>query len=253
MNQLLKLSGRVIWELLDSDGNLIKLGEQSNLITNSGLDAFAACTSERFSEFRNWLGVGTGANVPNATDTGITQHGSRSGSDGGFGGEETISFVIADNLYKAESRIVRVFTASTAANLTEFAFSSNSSGDISIRELFRDQNQIPITVSVQSGNIIKITHILTLQIPYSAQALSFNISGANGGTQAGTATWFSDGSQASIAQMVRIFAPDNASAIFTEIANTTSPLPNVTTLMGVGTYRASGAVQNYTNGTYPEV
>jgi hypothetical protein len=248
------LKGRVLWELLNSSGETIQHGEQDNLILNSGLDAFAQNNGSTFSGFRSYLALGTGSTAPAVSQTALTaETGSRSILNDGFSSEETQTLTsdVPDDKFVWETRIVRTVTIATAVNLTEFGFSANNSGTLSIRELFRDGANNPITISAQPGNIIKITHILQVRIPLNPATLNLVIAGANGGTHAVSATFFHNGTLTSQSGMMSVFSPASTNISFVDVGNTTSTANNTGLVIGAGAYRSGQCtLLGYTNGSY---
>ncbi|MFC6800381.1 hypothetical protein ACFQDE_00350 [Deinococcus caeni] len=111
------------------------------------------------------MALGTGSAVPDVAQTALGAEIARSDSDGGFNSEIVTTFTQAANSVSAVSRHVRVHEFSSAHNVTEYGFSQNSSGALSIRELLRDGQGAPVAVSVQPGQKIKLTHTFTLTVP----------------------------------------------------------------------------------------
>lgn len=186
------LSGFTRWELLDTEGRTLQSGARSNLITNAGLDFFADSdaldhvysygSSQRrmFGMFRRYLHVGTGTSQPSFADTSLTNR-LFADNTGGFNSEQSETYSVSNGLLTVVSRQVRVVDIAQAVNLTEYGLGP-SSDTVSIRELFRDAQGVPVVVSAQAGYQLKLTHDLSVSIPYAATPGTINLGTGNLGT-----------------------------------------------------------------------
>lgn len=184
-----KLRGRVRWQVLDERGvpevprtpsgfaiAPIEGVEQPNLITNAGMDLFAAYSFRTFNPlqvgWRQWLRVGTGSIAPAFTDTALGNEAQDNNNSGSFSsGALTGELDTVTNEWVIYALNTRIVTMDADRNLTEFGFSPlrvTSSGDLAIRELFRDGVGTPITVSLLTGKSVRVDHTLEIRIPAPA-------------------------------------------------------------------------------------
>jgi hypothetical protein len=176
------LKGTFFWEILDENGEVVEAETSDgrkffpdkvhdNLITNYGLDQFAVSTTTADSRWwltsgasvggqRRYLRVGTGSTAPAFTDVALVdQHAFTAVNGANIG---LIEFGTFEDVASAKLRVQRRFTATTDVTLTEWGFSSETSGNnLSIRELFRDNLGDPISVVVKAGKTLQLTHDLT--------------------------------------------------------------------------------------------
>lgn len=160
------------------------------MILNSGLDA--ACTAPSpTSQFITWAAYGTGSAAPSATDTTlVAQVGSRTSNAGGFSDSDNAAMDAPNNVIWWERTFTRVFTIENNVNATEWGLAPGSTGDLSVRELFRtdplDNNSDPITLVLESGDELHLVITLRLEAHYGYAAESFVITGTAGVDSAGT-------------------------------------------------------------------
>lgn len=177
------LAGRVRWQTLDERGvpevprnpsgfaiaPLEGVG-QENLITDLGMNRMTVLDYRSLgptltATWRRRLAVGTGSTAPNVADTTLDAEVQRDADAGGFASSETAVLDTANDVWRNVTVVPRVVTMSADRNLTEFGFAQNTTGDIVIRELFRDGLGNPVTISLLSGKKILVTHTLTVEIP----------------------------------------------------------------------------------------
>lgn len=237
------LQGFTEWEVLTPGGTVLQSGGFSNLITDAGLDAFEACTLG-FQEFRRCLRVGTSSEAPTAQKTSLGAQVGSSTNNGGFGSEETFTITAGADHLLGSFKMVRVWDAGAAYNLTEYGLAPASSGALSITELFRDGSGAPVVVTVPSGNKLKMSHTLRIRLPFVARASTFTIDGKSiSSKETFTSTRASDDGQC-----FRAFAP-SASDIWVRRmtqANDGEPRSSIT---GDSISRAFTAV-SYPAGSY---
>ena len=256
-NLKMALSGRIHWQLINHDGSIALEGEQSNLILNSGLDAFALVSDYEFTGFRQYLGLGTNGTLPNVAQTDlIAAVQARNSSDGGFSAEVINTYVAVpvSNVWRAECTVVKVVTLTANRNIAEFAlFESLSGGVASIREVPRDGNGDPIVISALTGQVFKLNHTLRVDVPYNQVARNFTILGA--GVQSGTESWFRDGValNGNISDIFRIVAP--AAGVMVKPITNASPLTPTTNPIYVfaDTIFVNGAAISYTAGSFQRI
>jgi hypothetical protein len=244
-NVKMQLSGRIHWQLINTDGSIAMEGAQSNLILDSGLNALALVSDTQLTSFRQYLGLGTNGTLPNVAQTDLLAAvETRSPSDGGFGAEATNSYVAipGSNVWRGEFTVVKTVTLTANRNIAEFAlFASNVGGLASIREVPRDGNGDPIVVSALSGQIFKLNHTLRVDIPYNSVARNFTIIGA--GVQSGTECFFHDNvaNQGLISDIFTIITPASGMMV-KPLTNASSLTPTTNPIYVFGdTINANGA------------
>ncbi|HEX7040827.1 MAG TPA: hypothetical protein VF202_11960 [Trueperaceae bacterium] len=178
------LKGRIRWQVLDERGipevprnpSGFPLApaegvEQPNLITDLGLDQIAAADCfgtdpGSSATWRRYLAVGTGSAAPSVGDTTLAAEVQRAASSGSFSnGSTTYELDDTDDVWRAESLITRLVTMNADRNIAEFGLSPESSGAIGVRELLRDGEGDPITVSLLNGKTLRVDHTLTVELP----------------------------------------------------------------------------------------
>lgn len=154
------ISGSVKWQLVNKDNTVAQESEHSNMITNAGLDGWAAISGYP-SAFRQYAAVGTGVAAPQMTDSALLAEVARTSSTGGIVAAPATQTPL---LYSED--LVREFTADVIANknLTEYGFSGNTAG-IYIRGLFKDGNGNPVVITPDGTQKLRIYHTLTLTNP----------------------------------------------------------------------------------------
>lgn len=186
-----KLSGRVRWQTLDerlvpevprSPSGVpvapIEGGEQSNLITDAGLDALAtvSCHTLTPNGWRSRFHVGTGSTEPDVTDTALDAEVQSSETYSPYAyGSASGSYDSGTEVITADLLITRIIQMSANHNLTEFGLSPNGLTDLAIRELFRDGVGDPVTVSLLNGKYIKLDHTLRIELPAPTAGASATI------------------------------------------------------------------------------
>lgn len=179
------------------------------MILNSGLDN--ACTNDAssgsgstgsetypyFCRFITYAAFGTGSTAPDPTDTTLdAQEGARTQDRGGFSNTVTAGLDSDTNTIWYESTFTRVFNIGSNANATEWGLSPASTGNLSVRELFRadplDPNSSPITLTLEDGDQLQLIVTLRVQAAWEYETKSFVITGTAGndtnGTHEGKAT-----------------------------------------------------------------
>ena len=195
-----RIGGRMRYSFLDENdqptfahdqyGREIRGGFWSpNLVTNGGLNAVATqrlrwypgAISNDPQEWRAWMRVGTGSTAPAFSNSALANEvfdeepgDMATNSDGGFA--DVNSYPSASGGFiSAHFRITRVFTLDQARNLTEYGFSTTAAGNLNVRELFRDGNGNPITISIAAGKKLRVDHTLTYSLPWGVSSEPFDI------------------------------------------------------------------------------
>lgn len=254
----MEISGRIAWQLVNPDGTIAAQGEQSNLILNTGLDAFANNTDAQFTVFRQFLGIGTDGTLPTVLQTNLLAAvQARNSSDGGFTSEAINSYIAvpASNVWRGEFTVVKCVTLTANTNIAEFALFTNFSGGVaSIREVPRNQNGDPTVITALTGQIFKLNHTLRIDVPYNQTARHFTIAGA--GVQNGTECWFRDSVNTTWGQISDIFsmlAPAQG-ALVKPITNASPVTPTTSPIFVFAdnlTQNASAIA--YTTGSYQRI
>lgn len=169
------------------------------LLLDSGLDAI--CTLNTGSNGPNYppgyqpyeyLAVGTGSSAPATTQTALDAETHRSNATGGFP-QSTTHNLEGGNKLVTTVHLKRIIDFTASYSLTEYGFVPTSTGGpFSVRELFRDGSNNPITIGVQNGQQLQVELEIEYEMPFAAAADSFTITGI--GTVSGQATVFATSS-----------------------------------------------------------
>ena len=184
-----RLSGLTRWMVFDENGRRVPVQDQhgrwlwggwwnDNLITNVGLEKLATntCLWQQAGQtyWRQYSQIGTGAAAPAFTDTDLGVKVQSTNSDAGF--SENRSYVVGTTI-KLEYTINHLHTMTADRSLTEYGYSpTDAAGATVIRELFRDQSNNPVTLTVLNGKKLRITHQLNITLsPFAATSVEFEI------------------------------------------------------------------------------
>lgn len=137
------IGGFLDWELIDRRGRAVAGGQQPNMFLDAGLNALAA-TALTSQQWFTHAAVGTGSNEPDVTQTALDSEVARTGtfSPGGNGSVTRVS----DGVYHL-TRTWQFDFSSGNGNLTEWGIARSSSGGLVVRQLFRDSQGTPITIT----------------------------------------------------------------------------------------------------------
>lgn len=175
-----KVAGYMRWSVYDRNGQRIPVKTQDgrtlwgghlqkNLITDYGMDKMADNPPDQAQgwlghafgqswNLRRYIRLGTGSTEPAFEDANLNNQVQSTESSGSFSGSGTAGEQVGDD-FIVKRRVTRLATMSQNRNLTEYGFSHEATGDnVSIRELFRDENGDPITITVLEGNSIRVDH-----------------------------------------------------------------------------------------------
>lgn len=127
-----------------------------NLITDWGLDALFSANA---GSMVSYLAVGTGSSVPDESDSELDAEVARTNNTGGFPNESG-SEGSGDGLVYHWTTRTRVFGEGQAnANLTELGFFAGASGGpLWNRQLFRDENGNPTTITKTSDDQLRVRY-----------------------------------------------------------------------------------------------
>lgn len=169
------------------------------MILNSGLDN--ACTTAEpnsflgsFWPFEQWISYacfGTGSAAPDPTDTALGgQVGSRITTTGGFSQTVNTGLDSGNDLIWYELTFTRSFAISSNVNATEWGLAPATTGNLSVRELFRvdplDNTSSPITLTLEDGDELQLVITLRVQAEWEYANKSFVITGTAGNDTNGT-------------------------------------------------------------------
>lgn len=183
------LSGWTMWMVCDENNRRIPVQDQHgrwlwggwwnrNLITDVGLEKIATnCVlveSGGSGRWRSYSQIGTGSTAPAFTDTNLVTKVQSTNSNGGFG--ESWIDVIGTTI-KREYTVNHLHTMTADRNLTEYGYSpDDAAGSTVIRELFRDQANNPVALTVLNGKKLQIIHRLDITLsPFASTAVEFEI------------------------------------------------------------------------------
>jgi hypothetical protein len=171
-----RVKGRFIVELIHGRTGIVKRRlEFDNLITDAGLNSIGGGTS---IGNHSWLAVGTGSTAPAVSDTSLeSQLGNRTNNTGGFPVEASTG---ANNAY-SEAVVTRQFDfGEVNGNLTELGFFSDSTGGSMLnRQLFRDEQGEPTTITKTSEDMLRVLIAWRVMTPLvDAQQLAVSITGS---------------------------------------------------------------------------
>src|SRR5690606_18625283 len=117
-------------------------------------------------QWRAYGHIGTGSTAPANSDTVLDAEVMTSNSNGGFSDSDSYNSP-SGGFITADFQITRVFTLASSQTLAEYGF-SNDEGSLHIRELFRDEFDNPITISIAAGKKLRLDHTLTIALPWGA-------------------------------------------------------------------------------------
>lgn len=254
------VAGFVSWLLVNPDQSVALAGRGPNMILNRGLDNFFtnsglhSSTSETdyFIGLRTYFCVGTGATEPAVGQTNLVAEVMRGNSSGGFANSVAYTLDAANNRIIGEFSIVRVLDFTAAYNLPEFGFSDIASGQVNIRELFRN-NGVAFTLSVQAGQQLQMTHTLKVAIPF-ANNLAANADITGMGVLPGKQTFFVNASASLYKWMFYTGLSPNISGVVNVKlltgANTGDPNALGGTYSGSGANTVGATTDAYVTGSY---
>lgn len=170
------LEGWMEWQLVDRSGRAVRGGQQHNLFLDQGLNNIADVSIANGAGSFQWAVVGTGSVEPDVADVSLgnqvgttqtkvaTWAWTRTGN-GVYEGSCTYEFDFED----------------ANGNLTEWGVGRGSSGEMTalyVRELFRDGEGDPTTVTKTSDYKLRLTYTLELTLtPTVLTPASFTIDG----------------------------------------------------------------------------
>lgn len=156
------IDGWARWELVTEDDELIAEGEQHNLYLNQGLNLLAIYGMNVSSHNTTTMAlargnqayacIGTGNTAPSFADTTLVNETNRSGNRH-TNTADTITRV-SNGVY--DTLVVREFSTGISGSFTEWGFSPTTTGNLAVRELFRDGALAPITVNKATNQKLRL-------------------------------------------------------------------------------------------------
>jgi hypothetical protein len=223
MQQNARLSGRIAWELRTRSGLILEHGEQSNLITNSGLDQFGISPSSPSQNYvlgsgmRHESLLGDGSAAPANADLALSGTLiSSTANPGGYGSQiaQTITSDAPNNRIRIVSTTVHLHSFTSAVNIREFGYRANGAGNLAIRELIRNVSNNPITLSINGTPAepleLVIKHTMTIDLNWTNLTGSFAVTGPGGASVAYNQVFWETGNNG---QCFQAFDPANATAV----------------------------------------
>lgn len=177
------VGGWLRWQLIDRAGRVTRQGEQHNLVLDTYLNAIASSSTPLMrqqsaaslvSHNFAYAAVGTGSVEPDPSDTSLGSEVARSNTNAPIAETWTRT---SNGVY--ENVIVKEFDfADGNGNLTEWGMAPAATGDVYIRELFRDEVGDPTVITKTSSEKLWLTYTFTLTLsPVTPTAASFDITG----------------------------------------------------------------------------
>ncbi len=152
-----------------------RVGEQHNLVLDVALDNLIV--SNAWMNLIKYAVVGTGSTAPNAGDTQLAAELARSYNPApGYSATPTESFV-SDGVYRIEKGVEFSPSEVGGNNLTEWGWSPSgtTNGALVSRELFRDDNNNPITLSLASDQYLRLIYAIQITLAPLTQAITIDI------------------------------------------------------------------------------
>ncbi len=161
-----------------------RAGEQHNIVLDQTYDSLIG--QYGFIGLNSYAVVGTGSSAPSATQTGLDAEQVRTNT--GVSGQPDEMSRPSDGVYQITR--YREFSEAQVGglNLSEWGFSPEAAAgnNLMSRELFRDGNGNPVTLTLASDQRLRLIYSIQLTLaPAASQAASININ--NVGVRTGTA------------------------------------------------------------------
>ena len=161
------------------------VGEQHNLILDGGYDL---PPTYGFTGLAQYAAVGTGSTAPSAGDTALEAEVARTRNIPSGESDQTAH----PSTGRYELTRVREFTEAEVGgqNLTEWGWAPASTGQLFTRELFRDGNGTPVTLTLASDQRLRLIYTYALDMaPTGASPGAFSLNMQNIGTLTGKVFW----------------------------------------------------------------
>ena len=162
-----------------------RVGEQHNLILDGGYDL---PPSYGFTGLAKYAAVGTGSTAPSAGDTGLGAEVARTNNIPSGEPDQTAH----PSTGHYEFTRTREFTEAEVGgqNLTEWGWAPAATGQLLTRELFRDGNGTPVTLTLAADQRLRLIYTYALDVsPTGASPAAFSLALQNVGTLTGQVFW----------------------------------------------------------------
>ena len=152
-----------------------RAAEQHNMVLDNG---FELVPTAGFSKLNMYAAVGTGSTAPSASDTTLEAETAASSGSPPSGESDTITEDTSSYTYTIQR--VREFSEADVGgkNLTEWGWRPSSSGTLMSRELFRDDNGDPVTLTLDADQKLRLIYSIAVQVAPAAdtgQAQTFSL------------------------------------------------------------------------------
>ena len=169
------------------------------MLLDSGLNNAAkypySSTSNQSTNYQwvRYTAVGTSGAAPAAAQTALGAEVARTQDHGGFQPSDVYERDVVNKVLRAKHTNTRVINFATAYNLSEFGHApSSSGGSFTYRDLFRqdpnDPASTPVTISVQPGDQLQLSHTQIIEYEWEALAQNITLTGLPGNDGAGSFT-----------------------------------------------------------------
>ena len=144
-----------------------RAAEQHNMVLDN---AFELVPTAGFSKLNMYAAVGTGSTAPSASDTTLEAETAASGGSPPSGENDTIAEDTSSYTYTIQR--VREFSEADVGgkNLTEWGWRPSSSGTLMSRELFRDDNGNPVTLTLDADQKLRLIYSIAVQVAPAAES-----------------------------------------------------------------------------------
>ena len=186
--------GEMRWQVYDGDGSptladvrsrdghtrrVHEMAPRRNMILNGGLDDWCGLSDgssslRSSSGNRDVLYVGTGSTAPDPDDTELDAV-AQEGTTAGTNANDSWQNINGGTVRRYSITVSRRLTMTADRNLTEYAMGRSAAANPLIRELFRDESNDPITISLLNGKIIQVDHTLHIELPRSGLILPLDV------------------------------------------------------------------------------
>ena len=175
------LAGEFRIVIENSDNEVIRdYGYQKNLLLDNGIAKYIG----GFPSINGYCVIGTGNSTPIPTQTTLDLPLVVTGSTSGGGSNYTYEDK-GDFLYRMWDETVYIFNGLKDVNISEVGLThSNSLDDLSTRALVKDESGNPVSISVKTGEILKIYYKLHKVIDVRDKNYVINMLDGDGGSVA---------------------------------------------------------------------
>jgi len=166
---MIQVKGHLSYELVSRAGVILASGSQSNLITDAGLQMLAGTTWRNMGQY---MAVGTGNTPPAYSDVALNAP-----VGGRVPSSQQMMTRPSNGVYKLPFSAVVSDGPGTAANFTEWGFSPPNTGPLWCRELFKDGGGVPVVVTKDDSQQLRLNYTITVSFNPDWQPMSFFVDG----------------------------------------------------------------------------